>query len=212
MNKQVSKNSKDRETPRERFDIAARAIFDAANPDTQSLFGYVQRLLYQYRLYHSYEVKNILTEVYARGVKKIEGGEEIKIPLAWFRRTSFHVVSEFRREADRVGYCDFEAIPANEENALLGIMADNDRKAIRIAVKLLTPDERRLLHLRVVKGLPWRDVGRALVMAGDAEQEEQAEGTLRQRGYRALSKLRQLYDEVREEIPLDMGSHGESEF
>lgn len=196
------------ETPRQRFDTAIRALLDSENPDVRSVFVYIQRLLFQFRLSQSYQAKDIIVEVYARGIKRIEMGEDIQIPLAWVRRAIYNVIRELRREFDRVKDYDLNLIPSPEQDLLSSMMLCDDLKALRIALKLLNSDEQILLNLRVVEGLAWRDVGKALVLAGDSEQTE---GRLRQRGYRALTKLRNLYERVRCEICTEFDSEEEDE-
>lgn len=193
-------------TPRENFDQRIQALFDLENPDAQSLFSFVQRHLYQFRMGNTYEVKDILVEVYARGVKLTETGVAIEIPTAWCRRTAYNVIREYRRELNDFKDWNIEQEPYLEgADALSEKIHAEDLQTIRLAFKRLEPEERRILHLRIVKKMSWREVGQCLVQTASPAHSENA---LRQKGFRALKKLRELYEEERKKLPIDLDEIG----
>jgi hypothetical protein len=59
---------------RQAFDAGMQALFEARDLDASTLCAAVQRMLYQFRLSTAYDVKDILVEVYARGVRLAEQG------------------------------------------------------------------------------------------------------------------------------------------
>jgi RNA polymerase sigma factor (sigma-70 family) len=186
------------EESRQRFDMAVQALLDPDSPDTYSLYAYIQITLKQFRLSQAYEVKDIIINVYARGINKLESGDIIRIPLAWMRRTAYNVIRELRRDADKAGYLDLDCIPSQSElDPLSEIEFNGDLKAIKIAFNRLEAHEKNILQLRVVNQLSWQEVGKCLVIVGEPIQSE---SNLRQRGYRTLKKLRRIYDEVRDSI------------
>jgi DNA-directed RNA polymerase specialized sigma24 family protein len=187
-------------TTRQEFDLRIHALFDPKHPDALSLFTFILRSLRQFRLSKSYEVRDILVEVYVRGLKFVEAGGTIENPLAWIRSTAYNVIRELRREMDRIGYKNLDEEPCSRPDPLSEAMMANDLRAMRIAFLRLDADDRNLLHLRVVNQLSWRDVGKCLVAT---EGTNYSDSSLRQRGFRALKRLRELYEEEREAISLD---------
>jgi RNA polymerase sigma factor (sigma-70 family) len=179
------------EDSRQRFDMAVQALLDPDSPDTHSLYAFIQITLSQFRLSKAYEVKDIIIEVYTRGIKKLQSGDIIQIPLAWIRRTAHNVIRELRREADKTGYLDLDCVPVQDIAPLSKIEFNGDLKAIKIAFNRLTLEEQNILKLRVIDQLSWQEVGKCLVIVGEPIQSE---GNLRQRGYRTLKKLRKIYD------------------
>ena len=187
------------EESRKKFDLAVQALLDSDSPDTHSLYVFIKITLGQFRLSKAYEVKDIIIEAYTRGIKKLQSGEAINIPLAWIRRTAYNVIRELRREADKIGYLDLDCVPVqNEINPLSKIEFNGDLKAMKIAFNKLTLEEQNILRLRVIDQLSWQEVGKCLVIV---KEPVQSEGNLRQRGYRTLKKLRKIYDRLREDMP-----------
>lgn len=182
--------------PRKQFDVAVRAIFDSHNPDSHSLFVFIKRLLIQYRLSGTYEVYDILTEAYNRGVKLIATGQTIRVPLGWLRRTSLNIIKEFRRRQDQLDNPRLDLPHCNSSDGLSDLIFEEDLIAVKLAFEKLDRESQFLLHQRIVQGQSWRDVGKAMVTTGGPELTE---GALRQRGFKALHRLRQLYDEMRPE-------------
>lgn len=181
-----------------RFDAAIKSLLHPDSPDTYSLFAYIRRTLSQFRLSQAYEVKDVIIDVYTRGVKKLKSGGEIQIPLAWIRRTAYNVIRELRREADKTGYLDQDCEPVQAKIDLLSdVEFATDLKAIKIAFGKLKPQEQNILQLRVIEKLSWQEVGKCLVVVGEPIQNEVS---LRQRGHRALKKLRCLYDQLKDNV------------
>jgi len=192
--------SRQRENRRQ-FDIAIQALFDMDNPDAQSLWANTKRTLYQFRLSGTYEVREIFAEAYARGIKKIESGTIIEQPLAWMRITCLNVIREFRCKQDKVDHprLDGEGLTPGDE-VLSNLMVAEDRKAILIALKRLTSEEQQVVCARVLQSLSWQAIGESL---SRSEQAAISPNTARQRGFRALQKLRQSYESIRQEVAAD---------
>ncbi|MBW4652085.1 MAG: sigma-70 family RNA polymerase sigma factor [Kaiparowitsia implicata GSE-PSE-MK54-09C] len=180
---------------RRKFDVAVQALFDGQNPDARSFFASITNRLRQFRLLDTYEVREIIAEAYARGVKYIDAGHGIDIPVAWLRRTCFNVIFEFRRKQDKLEHPRINDEPVDD--AFSELIFDEDIRAIRIALTQLSDEERTILCNRVLKRQAWQEIGQAMsTQDGTALSANAA----RQRGYRVLQKLRHLYDEVRDSI------------
>jgi DNA-directed RNA polymerase specialized sigma24 family protein len=186
---------------RQAFDAGMQALFEARNLDASNLCAAIQRMLYQFRLSAAYDVKDILVEVYARGVRLAEQGEQFRNLYAWVRRSAYNVVREFRRELDKVCYTDLDEHPCLlDRNPISEQMFKDDLLAMRQAFRRLNPEERKILRFRIMHDLSWRDVGWALVATGN---EPETEGNLRQMGFRALKKLRKFYEEEAQKVKSD---------
>jgi DNA-directed RNA polymerase specialized sigma24 family protein len=187
---------------RAQFDQAVRSLFfDAQNPNSHALFAFVEGRLRQFRLSQAYEVRDILIEAYTRGVKQIESGRPIGLPLAWLRRTCLNIICEFHRKQKESPSPLFDDLPSEQcGNTISLLLVQEDLAVMRWAFKQLDAESQFLLHQRIVQGQSWHEVSEALVVAGGAELSE---GALRQRGFKALKKLRQLYEDVRLEIEVE---------
>lgn len=188
-------------TSRQQVDRFFQELFASKNPDSRIVMAYIQKVLYQYGFGKAYEPKDILIEVYSRCVRAIDAGDTIRIPIAWMKRTATNVIREFRREADRIEYYNLEQEPHWDDDLLVRITVRYDLAAMKQAFDRLDSDDQQLLNLRVINRLSWRDVSQCLVAVGEAESNE---GTVRQRGFRALKKLRKLYDEEQERIQINL--------
>lgn len=185
---------------RQKFERAVQALFDDNNPDARSFCSNIARTLRQFRLSGAYEVREIIAEAYARGVKYIESGSRIDIPLAWLRSACLNVIREFRQKQnkadkpriDNEGFIRGDAVFSD-------LMLLEDRKAIRLSLQKLNADEIRLLCLRVFERKSWEAIGKDLAGLGEPAL---CANTVRQRGYRVLQKLRQYYDDIRPEVKI----------
>lgn len=185
---------------RQQVDQVFEDLFSPKNPNARIVIAYIQKCLYQYGLWKAYEPKDILIEVYSRCVKATEAGETIRIPVAWIKRTATNVIRELRREAEKIEFYNLDQEPHWNDDFLLTITFRYDLKAMRQAFERLNSEEQHLLNFRVIHRLSWRDVSQRLVAVGEAESNE---GALRQRGFRALKKLRKLYEEERLNIRIN---------
>jgi RNA polymerase sigma factor (sigma-70 family) len=182
---------------RQQIDQVFTALYEAKSPESSSLFSYIQRLLGQFRLKTAYEVKDILVEVYARGIVALAKGKTIDNPQAWIKRVALNVIREFRRDADRVEYNSLDEQPylaASAEDHLSKMILEDDAKIILQAFESLSEDDRFILDLRIVHGLSWQEISEHMAIQGI----DVTENALRQKGFRALRRLRSFYDSKEE--------------
>ncbi|MBD3886264.1 sigma-70 family RNA polymerase sigma factor [Phormidium tenue FACHB-886] len=190
----------DKTEARQRFDADFETLYQAKSPDSHSLFLYVQRLLHQFRLGKAYEVMDILVEVYARGVKCIENGTNIVNSQAWTKKVALNVIREFRRAADKIDYYDLESQPqlaATSADVLSELVFESDLEVVQKSFGQLSLKDKSILQLRIVNGFSWQQISTLLTQEG----EEISENVLRQRGYRALQRLRANYEQMAVSYP-----------
>jgi len=170
------------------------SLYEAKSPESTALFSYIQRLLCQFRLKNAYVVKDIVVEVYSRAIRAIANGSVINNPQAWIKRVALNVIREFRRAADKVNYTSLDEHPylgASGEDHLSKMILKDDISIILQAFEELSDQDKTILTLRIVHGLSWQEISQELSSNGDKLNEN----SLRQKGFRALRRLRYFYDD-----------------
>lgn len=188
---------------RQQIDEIFMSLYAAKSPESTALFSYIQRLLRQFRLKNAYEVKDIIVEVYARAIRAIDNGAVINSPQAWIKRVALNVIREFRRAVDKINYTSLDEHPhlgASDEDHLSQMILKDDISIIFQAFEELSDRDQMILNLRIVHGLSWQEISHELSVNG----ETMSENSLRQKGFRALRRLRSVYDgrqEVFQSLP-----------
>lgn len=180
---------------------AVEKLFEKGNPEADSLWAFIERLLWQYRLRDAYDVKDVLIEAYAIAVKRIEQGLVIQNYLGWLRGTCHNTVRKLRRKQDKADRPKLD--PTNQtlgDEVVSRIMCSEDFKAVRLAWQKLSSEEQELVGAKYIQGKSWQQIAEALSQEQECRLDE---NTVRQRGYRAVQKLKKLYREIREEVKLD---------
>ena len=191
---------------RERFDLEFQALLDQNNPDTRSIWCFVERTLRQYRLDHQLTADEVLMEAYMRGIRQIVTRQKMIVnPLGWIRLTANYIILEHSRTLRRS--VSLENTGAAESKLAVAGAMDNlvrqeeieaNIQALYAALAQLSLREREILLCRHVDDLPWCKVGQRLIDCGEAEVNEP---TLRQQGYRALVRLRKLFHALKMQDP-----------
>jgi len=176
---------------KDHLSMRMQALFDSENPDALTLLAYLQRLLYQHQLSKVYSQKEILTEVYARAIKRIDAGEPIKSYPGWIRRTAFKVIQEFKLEVNSINFQEQTADHVlNKFQEQFPLVIGYDFSALFAALIRLDAEDRNILRLRLINGLSWQEIGQCLVAVGEVQVNDRQ---LRQRAFRALTNLRKMY-------------------
>lgn len=183
---------------RQKFDQAIQALLDGTDADAPALIASVNRMLRQFRLAATYDVQEVITESYTRGIRRIESGKAIDNPRGWLRNTCLNVIREFKRTEIRADNPKIDMQPwASTSMVFSELILEEDFITIRAAAQHLNPEEKQLLRQRFIEGLSWKEISQKLC---DPKGRSMKEGTARQRGARALKKLRHLYECIREDI------------
>jgi len=186
---------------RDAFDTQFRNLFYSSDSGANVL-AYIRWMLLQFQLDRAYEVHDILTEVYTRGRRLIDRGGNIHLLPAWTRRTALNVIRGLRRERDKVSdYLDLDDLPSSEPNYLSELMMADQAMAMKSAFEQLDDDSRTILWLQVVEKMSWQDVRKKLATLKGSEAP--SESALRQKGFRALRRLRAIYEEIQEQTSFD---------
>lgn len=130
--------------------------------------------------------RDAVSEAMARAVGSIERfSDRGSGPEGWIFGILRHVVLDANRRSYRRPRSMAADVDVSGEHAD-GLMAADERAALRLALSRLAPRERDLLELKVVGGLSSADVAAALGMRP---------GAVRMAQTRALGRLRQLLAE-----------------
>ncbi|MBW4422207.1 MAG: sigma-70 family RNA polymerase sigma factor [Myxacorys californica WJT36-NPBG1] len=159
----------------------------------RNLLGFVKSKLKQFNL--DYDPTAILSEAYERGWRLFNSGESVEKPIAWLRATSFNIIREKSRKHQREQPCEFEFIERHLGDSYddFALKENTDEKYARIAIafRQLDSSDQKILTLRILQDLTWKEV----VQDFEAEGENLSETTARQRGKRALNRLKRLYEQ-----------------
>ncbi|MBW4692868.1 MAG: hypothetical protein KME27_14020 [Lyngbya sp. HA4199-MV5] len=193
---------------RERFDLEFQALLDRNNPDTRSIWCFVERTIRQYQLGGDITADEVLMEAYVRGIRQIVTRQKMIVnPLGWIRLTANYIILEYSRTVRR----NVPLETGGAAEAKLAVAGEMDRlvreeeieaniQALYAALAQLSPREQEILLWRHVDDLPWCEVGKRLIDCGEADVNEPA---LRQQGYRALVRLRKLFHALNVQDPDD---------
>lgn len=142
-----------------------------------------------------------MIEAYSIGIRQIEEGSIIEKPLPWLRGACFNIIRELRRKQDKAENpkLDSEGCTPSDE-AWSHLILTEDIKVIRLALQELSPEEQALLRAKYIEEQSWQQISKTLPRS---EERRLSANATRQRGHRALQKLRQAYEDIREEVKLD---------
>jgi DNA-directed RNA polymerase specialized sigma24 family protein len=183
------------------LDAAIEDILIGRTPAAYSVITGIRRQILQFRL-EGVEAYGILFEAYLRGKKAINQGKKLKNPRAWIRGTARFIIREkSRKQRYNVAFDPSTMDALVMDNHLIPI----DRAILEEQVTLLYKalyilrerhlDIYRLLHLRLIDNMSWKEIQRWHVKV---KREQIAEATLRQRYSRGRRLLRRIFHEVSE--------------
>ncbi len=178
------------------FNAVTEQLFEQNNSEARSIWASVERMLWQFRLRGAYEVKDVIIEAYAIGMEQIEKGGIIENPLPWIRGTCFNIIRELRRKQNKAEKpkIDSEGCTPGDEGWIKLILLE-DIAVVRLALQELSSKEQALLWAKYVEGRSWQQISDEL---NCSEENCLNVNSVRQRGHRALQKLKQAYEDIRE--------------
>jgi DNA-directed RNA polymerase specialized sigma24 family protein len=154
------------------------------------MYVFVRRSLQVFRLSANYREAFVLNEAYIRATKLINEGGAIHNVQAWVRSTTYNIIRELSRERQKSEPLEEHIIATVEQPSVLLEELEDDLETVRIAFGCLDPKDQRLLNLKIVEGLSWREIREVLRLEGWRDLTEEA---LRKRKERALIRLRKKF-------------------
>ncbi len=159
--------------------------------DWIKLCAFARLRLRQFKLDGSYDPAYVMNEALIRACEAIRNGKSIEKPSAWLRATMMNIVRELSRQKSDHIELDENSLEGLE-NSVAPDLTEEFRWS-KIAFRKLKPQDRKLLRLKIVNGLHWREIQEIYA----AEGQDVSETTLRQRKTRALRRLRELYFDLK---------------
>ena len=187
-------------------ELVKDAISEEWDESTRKIFFFIKRSLRQFKLYGQLQESDILTQAYIRVRQKIESGELIQNMPAYLNRVAFNIVREESRKQKKS-----EDLPIRLNNNGHGNLDTtpglDDTNSYQIttliqALKELKSEDLEIIQLRIVKGLSWKEVS---INLSSNQCSKISESTLRQKGKRALQRLRNAYLAVEKSYVLEAG-------
>jgi DNA-directed RNA polymerase specialized sigma24 family protein len=164
-------------------------LIDPNTPEGIALYAFIKARLFQFRLGGLYDAAYILNETFIRAFNVIKRGEAIRIPAAWVRQTAYNSVRELSRNVRKVDSLDDERSRQLESCCVDDFNLGGELALIEFAFQHLSPEDQKILNLKVVHNLSWREIQRVFAQDG----KTYTESALRQKKTRALKQLRRLY-------------------
>lgn len=162
--------------------------------DGRALINFVRRRLFQFQLTAFFSEADILIEAYLRTRLKILEGEHIYSFPGYLRSVSFNIVREYARARKRDERLLRQNTIARELHApsevLSEVISQDNIALLALGWQDLSIEDQRILSLRIAEGLPWAKVKEQLLLR---HQVECSVVTLRQKGARALKRLRTAF-------------------
>jgi RNA polymerase sigma factor (sigma-70 family) len=184
------------------WDSLFKTLLEADNPESNTFFAFIKRSLRQFNLDSYYDPSDIISEAYIRGVRSISSGRVITNPLAWIRMVSHNIIRELSRNQNRQ-----KADIAQLQDSVIFEPSniEDDLELVQLAFKHLSPEDREIITLRTIEGLSWSEISKRLT---SEEKQSLQEAVLRQRGARAMKRLRQIYHSLQPEDPPNLIASG----
>jgi len=190
----AARNSVD--DPLSEFEAEFYVLLDPGSASGAAMGAFIRRTLRQFNVY-SYTEGDILNEVYCRAHKFLkEAGVSIRYPLAWSKRTIYHIIREHSRRERRFSP---ESAASESKEAMEAARGDefaSDFELLKHAMQVLAPDEEELLVLRVWEEYSWQEIYEILLQMGKVSADghpKQVQSKLRKQKERILKKLRKQY-------------------
>jgi RNA polymerase sigma factor (sigma-70 family) len=165
-----------------------QAFNGVLNDTTYKFIGVIAGWLFAHGLFNI-DPYEILSEVWWRGIKTIYSGRKIQKTTNWIWKVARNVVHEKGRKHTRDRNKLVENF--NLEERLCADLDTDDHEGlndahiqVRHAFLDLGEDDQKILDMKFVQGIPWSAIGDSYGVT---------ESTIRQRGCRALARLRKSY-------------------
>lgn len=162
--------------------------------DCQKLMHFILRTLKQFNI-DSFLAGDIVSELALRSHKAIKSGTKIEKPLLWFRSMAYNVIREMSREREKLLFnSDFVELKASSKYIETSKYGEIELKTLKQSLSELDDLDRLIIELRFFDELPWKKVNKVLQSKGQLFNETY----VRQKGVRAIKKLRKKYSSIYE--------------
>ncbi len=186
-------------------EIVKDTVSHKESEDSKKLIYFIRRCLGQAGLLHEYSESEILISAYFRIREKIESGVIIENYLAYIKRFCQLIVIEESRRRNSRNRLTQKLMSFDNDQEATKEPAHSETYSEEVIENLwqafysLSEREMEILRLRIVVGLPWREI--AILMVEQRKEFSTTKGLeakLRKQGERAIHKLRHKLSSVDE--------------
>lgn len=173
------------------------SMLSPEDTDTMNILPYSKMMLNKFPIVRL-TAEELCHKAYIRSYEIVKAGEKIKNHSAWVKKVIYLLILEEKRAEEKIRdlqqrYCDL--ISKNTEINQTIYLNNNDKfTQLYESWKTLISKEKRLLKLKIVKGMSYAEIGDYLVKKGEEiNNDKLLQDRLRQQVSRALIKLRKSF-------------------
>ena len=166
--------------------------------DSKYFMAFIEQKLKQFKLDFYYDVMDVILKAREIALGKILSGKRIENYDAWFRRICFNVIRNFAKKT-RSGKLTESKLKNKSDLTYsredLIYATEPSLKLLEKAWEKLNEEEKVILLLREVEEYSWKEVAKRIadfeeLIIKDLDDEKKLVDRVRQKGRRALQKLR----------------------
>ncbi|MGB3204072.1 MAG: hypothetical protein WBB28_03720 [Crinalium sp.] len=183
---------------REIVDDFINTLFKSEEKKAYLVLAFIRRTLNQFNLNHYYDEVDVILKARDIRLKKITSGVQVTNEQAFFRSICFNVIRGLskktkRQEKNINKLKDRSVFTDSKEYLIPELTTDKNVEALFKALSELSKLEYKILILREVKELSWKDIGQILVKSNEEIDDTNLVSRVRKKGERALKKLRNSF-------------------
>lgn len=176
------------------FSKEVSCLMHPSSVEGTKLLNYLQRVARQLNI-RDFSVHDVVSEATVRGFDAIDRkGERIRSASAWLRSIGTRIIKDrVKREIRDRKLREKHAYHSPTPDGLLRLLVDEESTVIAQAMQLLSPEDQKILRLRFIQGMRYRDIQ---TWYFDEMGVSVKEATLRKRESRALARLKSKFREM----------------
>ncbi|MEM1170917.1 MAG: hypothetical protein AAGJ08_18015 [Cyanobacteria bacterium P01_H01_bin.35] len=181
-----------------------RKIYSMLDSDSEDVlsFPFIYYKLKQFRLHFYYDIMDVFVEAREIALEKILS-EKVNVENfdPWYKKICFNVIRNFDKKTKSGKSTEFKLrnksdLTYSKEDLIYS--TEPNLKLLSEGWEKLSEEEKFILHLREVEGYSWKEVAKSVadfnqLIIQDLDDEKKLVDRVRQKGGRALKKLRDSF-------------------
>ncbi|MFK8181745.1 MAG: RNA polymerase sigma factor [Phormidesmis sp.] len=176
------------------FGKEVSCLMHPSSVEGTKVLNYLQRIGRQLNI-RNFSVHDVVSEATMRGFDSIDRKEErIRSASAWLRSIGTRIIKDqVKREVRDRKLREKHAYHSPTPDGLLRLLVHEESAAISQAMQLLSLEDQKILRLRFIQGMRYKDIQ---AWYFDEMGVSVKEATLRKRESRALTRLKSKFGEM----------------
>ncbi|MGD1807887.1 hypothetical protein ACP6PL_20965 [Dapis sp. BLCC M126] len=164
--------------------------------------AFIEKMLKQFGLHSDYDAMYIVVKTREIALEKIIS-EKVTVENfdSWYKKICFNVIRNFYKKTKYGKSTEFKLRNKSDLTYLkedLTYSIEPNLKLLSEGLEKLSEEEKFILHLREVEGYSWKEVAKSVadfnqLIIKDLDDEKKLVDRVRQKGGRALKKLRDSF-------------------